>query len=111
MQNVPLIYVLYILILGVFSSAIAYVMWAKALSKAKLASQVTNYMFVTPFLSTFWGYILAGETVSSATLIGGTLILAGLFFFNWGNVLITSWVSRKSKRILVDDELIVEIDE
>jgi len=94
MQNVPLIYVFYILILGVFSSAIAYVMWTKALSRAELASQVTNYMFVTPFLSSFWGFVLAGEMVSKATLAGGALILAGLFFFNWGEAILTIWSSR-----------------
>ncbi len=100
MQSVPLIYVLYMLILGVFSSAIAYVMWTKALSKAKLASQVTNYMFVTPFLSTFWGFILAGETVSSATLIGGAIILSGLVFFNWGEVIIMALSSRGHKKVI-----------
>ena len=38
---------LYLTILGVFSSAVAYCAWAKALSLAENASSVSNYMFVT----------------------------------------------------------------
>lgn len=46
--NVPPIQIVYILILGIFSSAIAYISWAKAFSKAKQTSYVSNYMFITP---------------------------------------------------------------
>ncbi len=98
MQDFSLTFILYILILGVFSSAIAYVMWAKALARAELTSQVTNYMFVTPFLSTFWAFVLAGETVTSATLIGGAIILAGLFFFNWGETVFKALSFRQFSR-------------
>lgn len=100
LQGVRAEYFLYLLILGIFSSAIAYVMWAKALSKARLASQVTNYMFVTPFLSTFWGFALAGETVGTSTIIGGAIILFGLFLFNWGESVGKAWVAKQKGAIL-----------
>jgi drug/metabolite transporter (DMT)-like permease len=48
----PAVPLLYIAILGVFSSAIAYVSWSKAFSQARNTSSVSNYMFVTPFLTT-----------------------------------------------------------
>lgn len=74
----------YLFVLGIGSSAIAYVSWAKAFSKAKKTSQVSNYMFVTPFLTSILGFLLAGEVPDQATLIGGSIILLGVILFNFG---------------------------
>ncbi len=74
----------YIIILGVFSSAIAYVAWSKAFAKAAKTSQVSNYMFVTPFLTSIFGYLFLNEIPDIATVVGGTIILFGLFLFNFG---------------------------
>lgn len=74
----------YVMVLGVFSSAIAYISWAKAFEKAEQTSQVSNYMFVTPFLTSVLGFLIAGEVPDSATLIGGGIILLGIFIFNFG---------------------------
>lgn len=84
-SQAPPIQFLYILILGVCSSAVAYVCWAKALTKAKKASQVSNYMFITPFLSSAFGFLLAGEVPGRATLFGGAIIIIGVFIFNFGD--------------------------
>lgn len=75
----------YVLILGVFSSAVAYAAWAKALSLAKNTSSVSNYMFVTPFLTTLLGLCIAGEPVEAPTVIGGLMIIAGLLVFRFGD--------------------------
>lgn len=82
--NAPPIQWLYLVILGVFSSAIAYVAWSKAFAKAEKTSQVSNYMFVTPFLTSLLGFLLAGEIPEPSTLIGGGIILFGVFIFNFG---------------------------
>jgi drug/metabolite transporter (DMT)-like permease len=65
-------------ILGSFSSAVAYVSWSKALANAKTTSSASNYMFLTPFLASLIGLILAGEKPDLATVAGGSLILAGM---------------------------------
>lgn len=80
----PEIQYFYLLVLGIGSSAIAYVSWAKAFSKAKKTSQVSNYMFVTPFLTSILGFLLAGEVPDQATLVGGSIILLGVLLFNFG---------------------------
>lgn len=80
----PPVQYLYLAILGICSSAIAYVSWAKAISKAKQTSQVTNYMFITPFLTGILGFIIAGEVPDSATSLGGGIILLGVLMFNFG---------------------------
>ena len=78
----PPIQLLYLVILGVFSSAIAYVAWSKAFAKAAKTSQVSNYMFATPFFTTLLGYLMAKEIPDGATLLGGAIILAGILVFN-----------------------------
>ncbi len=83
----PPIQWVYLVILGVFSSAIAYVSWSKAFAKAEKTSQVSNYMFVTPFLTSLFGFLMADEIPELSTLVGGGIILFGVFVFNFGEKL------------------------
>lgn len=89
-RGAPPIQLLYIVILGVFSSAIAYAAWAQAFKKAKQTSSVSNYMFVTPFLTTLLGFLLAGETPDLPTAAGGGVILMGMLIFNFGDRILKS---------------------
>lgn len=93
--NAPPIQLLYIGIMGVFSSAIAYVAWTQALAKAKNTSSVSNYMFLTPVLTSILGFWLIAETPDSATLAGGAVILLGLALFNFGDMLLAKRQGRK----------------
>lgn len=83
-SSAPVIQLIYVTVLGIFSSAIAYVAWSKAFAKAKQTSQVSNYMFVTPFLTSILGLLIAGEIPSRATLFGGSIIILGVLVFNFG---------------------------
>lgn len=76
---------LYIIILGVFSGAVAFASWAQAFKKAKQTSSVSNYMFVTPFLTALLGFLLAGEMPDLPTAVGGAIVLAGMLIFNFGD--------------------------
>jgi len=71
-----------VIILGVFSASAAYLLWAYALSKAEKTSEVTNYMFVTPILTTFLGFILIKESPHFTAYIGGVLVIAGVILIN-----------------------------
>ena len=82
----PPIQFLYLGIMGVFSSAVAYVAWAKAFAKAEQTSQVSNYMFITPFLASVLGFVVIGEVPDRATAIGGGIILLGVVLFNFGGL-------------------------
>lgn len=87
--NAPPIAFVYVAVLGVFSSAVAYIAWAQAFKKAPKASSVSNYMFVTPFLASLMGFLFANEKPDIPTLIGGGIILLGLFIFNFGEKLLS----------------------
>ncbi|MFT3983582.1 MAG: DMT family transporter [Lachnospiraceae bacterium] len=77
----------YVAVLGIFSSAIAYVAWSRAFAAAERTSQVSNYMFVTPFLTSIMGFVIVGEIPEASTLIGGAIILTGVFLFHFGGQL------------------------
>ncbi|MRR31015.1 EamA family transporter [bacterium] len=70
-----------IVFMGIFPSAIAYLWWSKALATAEKTSDVTNFMFVTPFLATLLGFLIIGEIPTLSTIVGGVIILGGLFMF------------------------------
>lgn len=99
-SNAPAIQWFYLAILGIFSSAVAYVAWSKALAKAKQTSQVSNYMFITPFLTSVLGFVIANEVPEPSTLIGGGIILLGVFIFNFGERLYGALHNKKQKQVL-----------
>lgn len=84
-SGAPPVQLLYVTILGIFSSATAYVTWAQALKKAKQISSASNYMFITPFLTSLLGLVLVGELPDLPTVTGGVVILTGVFIFNFGD--------------------------
>lgn len=84
MRAAPPIDLLYVAVLGVFSSAVAYAAWAQAFKKAEKASSVSNYMFITPLLTSLMGYAFLGEGLDAPTILGGGVILAGVLLFNFG---------------------------
>jgi drug/metabolite transporter (DMT)-like permease len=77
------VFLYYTAALGVFSSALAYVTWYVAIERAPGASHVSNYMFLTPFVASLLGFLVAGEVPGLGTLTGGVIILFGVFMFNW----------------------------
>ncbi len=83
----PPVQLFYIAILGIFSSAVAYAAWAQAFKRAKRASSVSNYMFITPFLTSLLGFLLAGEKPDLPTIAGGAVILTGVLIYNLGDKL------------------------
>jgi len=93
--NAPAIQWLYLAILGIFSSAIAYVAWTTAFAKAKQTSQVSNYMFITPLLTGILGFAIADEIPDTSTIVGGVIILLGIFIFNFGEKIYGALFNKK----------------
>lgn len=77
-----------VITLGVVSTAIAYICWAKAFSLAENTSQVSNYMFITPLLATVFGIFLVKEIPDKYFLQGSFVILSGLLLFNKGHLIL-----------------------
>lgn len=81
-QTAPISALLAVLFMGIFPSAIGFLLWTRALSIARQIGDVTNFMFVTPLLSTLLEIILIGDIPDRGTIIGGITILSGVALFN-----------------------------
>ena len=81
-STAPLASLLAVLFMGIFPSAIGFLLWTKALSMATQIGDVTNFMFVTPLLSTMLAILLIGEFPDTGTIWGGITILLGVAIFN-----------------------------
>lgn len=71
-----------IVYLGVFPASIGYACWAYAISKAEKTSEVTNFMYLTPVITTLMSIWMISETPSWGTVAGGVIVLAGVLLFN-----------------------------
>ncbi len=78
----PPIMCFYVIFMGIFASALAYVTWTIAFAKAEKTSQVSNYMFITPFFATLLDFLMNHEIPAPSTVIGGLMILTGAVLFN-----------------------------
>ena len=75
-------HIIALIYLGALPSATAYFTWGKAMSYAERTSEVTNFMFVTPLLSTIMGFIILHEVPNAGTFIGGAIIIISIVVFN-----------------------------
>lgn len=64
--------------IGAFEMGLAFVLWLYAMKKATNTSQISNLIFIAPFLSLFFIAQLVGEPILHSTYLGLALIVAGL---------------------------------
>ena len=62
-------------------SATAYLLWSNAMSLTRKTSDVSNFQFLTPLLSTAMGFALLGEIPGLMTVVGGMIIVASIVVF------------------------------
>jgi len=63
---------------GIFEMGITFIIWLKALNLSKTTAQVSNFIYLTPFLSLMIISIIVGETIFLSTIIGLSFIVAGI---------------------------------
>ncbi len=72
---------LVLIYLSIFCSATAYLLWGRAMFYAKKTSDVTNFLFLIPFVSTVLGLIVLREIPNLGTILGGSTIIVSMFVF------------------------------
>lgn len=82
LMSAPADEVFAIAFLGVFSTSVAYLCWTYAISRAEKMSDITNFMFLVPFLTFFMGYLGINELPPPSAYIGGALVMAGVLAAN-----------------------------
>lgn len=63
---------------GVFEMGITFVLWLKALKLSRTTAQVSNLIYLAPFLSLFIINMIVGEKILFSTIMGLILIVAGI---------------------------------
>jgi drug/metabolite transporter (DMT)-like permease len=63
---------------GLFEMGITFVLWLQALRLSKTTAQVSNLIYLTPFLSLFIINIVLGEKILISTIVGLCFIIAGI---------------------------------
>jgi len=63
--------------IGVFEMGVTFVLWMTALRLSRTTAQVSNLIYLAPFLSLFIIHFLVGEAILPSTLAGLALILGG----------------------------------
>ena len=66
---------------GIFAGGIGYFLWSKALSIAKRTADVTNLLYLPPFIATVLAFALYNELPDWGTAIGGAVILFSLWMY------------------------------
>lgn len=70
-----------VLFLGVFCSGLAYIFWYDAM-KAVSAAQVGAFLYVEPLVTVLVAWAVIGERLTLSSLLGGAVILVGLWMVN-----------------------------
>jgi len=70
--------------LGVFCSGLAYIFWYDALQALPVA-QTGAFLYLEPVVTVIVAALLLGEQISIASLLGGVLILVGVWMVNKKN--------------------------
>jgi drug/metabolite transporter (DMT)-like permease len=76
----PLYGLLGAIYVGIFEMGIAFVLWVKALKLSRTTAQVSNLVYLTPFLALVFLRIFVGEKILFSTIIGIILIISGILY-------------------------------
>ncbi len=77
----PLAATLAAVYLGIFPGAIAYVAWAQALARLP-ASRAASFLYIVPVVALGIAWVWLGEVPTVLALVGGALVIAGVFTVN-----------------------------
>lgn len=65
---------------GLFEMGVCFVLWLLAMKLTDNTAQISNLIFLSPFLSLIFIHFILGEQIIAATFIGLLFIVAGLLF-------------------------------
>ena len=67
--------------LGVFCSGLAYIAWYDAL-QALTTAQTGVFLYIEPLVAVAVAFIVLGEAITAASLLGGAIIILGVWLVN-----------------------------
>ncbi|MDE5418338.1 DMT family transporter [Labilibaculum sp. DW002] len=64
--------------IGLVECGLAYLFWLKAMKSTSSTDKISNLVFLSPFISMFFLYLIIGESIYISTLVGLGLIILGI---------------------------------
>jgi len=64
--------------IGLFEMGLTFVLWLKALKLSRSTAQVSNLIYISPFLSLLLIHYVVGEAILPSTMIGLIFIVSGI---------------------------------
>lgn len=64
--------------IGLFEMGLTFVFWLKALKLSRTTAQVSNMVYLAPFISLFFIALIVGEQIRFSTVAGLALIICGI---------------------------------
>ena len=77
LTEAPALPIIWILVMGIFSSGVGFLLWFYSLSKMPV-EVVTSFLFLQPVIVTAMSWAWLSEIPETKTLIGGAIVFAGL---------------------------------
>jgi len=65
--------------IGIFEMGITFIFWTKALKMTRNTAKLTNYFYLTPFISLLFIALILKENIGIYSLAGLLLIIGGIF--------------------------------
>nr|MDK2850935.1 hypothetical protein [Candidatus Cloacimonadota bacterium] len=65
---------------GIFEMGLTFILWLKALQFTDNTAKISNLIFLTPFISMIFIFLILGENIHPATIIGLLLIVLSNIF-------------------------------
>lgn len=84
LRILPIEGVLGSLYVGAFEMGITFVAWLKALRLSRVTAQVSNLIYLTPFLSLLVVHFVVGEEILTSTVAVLVLIVGGILLQHYG---------------------------
>jgi len=76
--DVKLSGILYAAYIGIFEMGLTFILWLYALRQTRYTSRISNLIFISPFLSLVFIYLILGEAIRCYTITGLVLIVLAL---------------------------------
>ncbi len=77
--SIPLSSWLAVVYSGIFEMGITFVIWLTAMKLTSRTDKISNYVFLSPFLSLFFIHLFLKESIYYTTIIGLVLIISSIF--------------------------------
>ncbi|MFO7722976.1 MAG: DMT family transporter [Bacteroidales bacterium] len=65
--------------LGLFEMGITFLLWLSALKFSRKTYLISQFIFISPFLSLIWIRVVLGEPLLRSTILGLILVITGIF--------------------------------